>query len=155
MYFKVNIKDWKQLSANEKCIINNTLNNTIIEASAEYSPEHVYTSSKYRLHLTNEGALTLAYLDSEGDITWGVEEVPTGLIKHSNLEVLAIEDNMENLIKLSDLEVIPEIDGVENIDDTCKLSDATEEDPDIYIPLTVPVLITSVDAWPGIAKLPE
>ena len=133
MYFKVNVKDWNQLSANEKCIVNNALNNMLISARAEYSPEHVYTSSAYRLGLTNDGALTLAYLDSEGDITWDSEVMPTGLIKHSNLEVLAIEDDMENFIKLSDLEVIPEIDGVENTDDTCKLSDATEEDPYIQI----------------------
>jgi hypothetical protein len=130
MYFKVNVKNWKDLSNNEKCIVNSVIKHSWIEASAEYS-DHEYISSKYNFCLDSDSdsALLLGYLDDEGNITWGSEIEPSGLIKHSNFEVLAIEDNYENLEKFAELEIIPEIDGVENTDDSCMLDGVSEDNP--------------------------
>lgn len=129
MYFKVNVKNWKDLSNNEKCIVNNVFKYATIDAQAVYS-DHKYTSSKYRFNM-ERGALALGYLDGEGNVTWP-EDTPSGLVKHSNLEVLAIT-NSKNLEKFAELEIIPEIDGVENIDDSCILDGVSEDNPYVSV----------------------
>lgn len=130
MYFKVNVKNWKDLSKNEKCIVNNVFKYATIDAQAAYS-DHEYTSSKYRFNI-ERGALALGYLDGEGNVTLSPEVEPSGLVKHSNFEVLAIA-NSNNIEKFTELEIVPEIDGVENTDSSCILDGVSEDNPYVSI----------------------
>ena len=124
--FEVRIKDWDAMPAVKKCIINDYLKRATVSVTGRYT-DNEYESCYYRFDTQSGKYLYVGYYDGDNHISWDIEELPTGLIKHSDLEVLAIEDAYENLNAFADLEIVPVIDGAENTDDTARPLNITEE----------------------------
>ena len=128
--FEVRIKDWDTMPAVKKCIINDYLKRATVSVTGWYT-DNEYESCYYRLDIQSRryysDNICVGYYDGDNHISWSIEELPTGLIKHSDLEVLAIEDRYENLNAFADLEIVPTIDGNENTDDTARPLNITEE----------------------------
>lgn len=128
--FEVRIKDWDTMPAVKKCIINDYLKRAEVVVAGRYT-DNEYESCCYGLDIQSRRYYTdnihIGYYDGDNHISWVIEELPTGLIKHSDLEVLAIEDQYENLNAFADLEIVPTIDGKENTDDTARPLNITEE----------------------------
>lgn len=128
--FEVRIKDWDTMPAVKKCIINDYLKRATVSVTGWYT-DNEYESCFYRCDIQNRGhypgSVYVGYYDGDNHISLNIEELPTGLIKHSDLEVLAIEDAYENLTAFADLEIVPMIDGAENTDDTARPLNITEE----------------------------
>lgn len=128
--FEVRIKDWDTMPDVKKCIINDYLKRAGVVVAGRYT-DHEYESCSYIFGIQRRRYYTdnirVGYYDGDNHISRTIEEPPTGLIKHSDLEVLAIEDQYENLNAFADLEIVPTIDGKENTDDTARPLNITEE----------------------------
>ena len=128
--FEVRIKDWDTMPVVKKCIINDYLKRAEVVVAGRYT-DNEYESCSYILGIQSRrnysDNIRVGYYDGDDHISWTIEEPPIGLIKHSDLEVLAIEDQYENLNAFADLEIVPTIDGNENTDDTARPLNITEE----------------------------